>query len=158
MSQGKSADKACPRLFGTLRQSKQLAWLSVIVWMGVIFAFSAQAHSGEMTAAYLGQANFVVRKCAHMCEYAMLFLLMRRAILLSEPSWPLWRARSSLLAFVGTVVYAVSDEVHQSFVPGRSATANDVIVDAGGAALVWLVSQLLVCLLRSHKGQAQEVL
>lgn len=118
-----------------------LAWACVVVWMGVIFAFSAQAHSGELTEAYLGAFNVSVRKCAHMFEYAVLFTLIRRAIKLTKP---LWIPHCSQIAFVCTALYAMTDEFHQSFVPGRSATITDVMVDSTGALIAWLLFRFVV--------------
>jgi VanZ family protein len=119
-----------------LMRNKKFAWTCVFLWMVVIFAFSAQAHSGEITAEYLGDYNFSVRKCAHMCEYAFLFFLARRALLLTPPRlygtsglWPL------ALCFF----YAMTDEFHQLFVPGRSAQFNDVLIDTTGATICWLI-------------------
>lgn len=102
-------------------------WLPPLLWMLLIYLFSAQAHSGRITENYLHEANVPVRKLAHMAEYAVLALLYRRAL---AGNW--W-------ALVLTVLYAASDEWHQSFVPGRSASPVDVLVDAGGAITALLV-------------------
>lgn len=103
-------------------------WLPAIVWMAVIYAFSNQAHSGALTETYLHGANVIVRKLAHMAEYALLAVLYRRPLPADIP------------AFFLAVLYAASDEWHQSFVPGRSACPSDVMVDAAGALLgLWLI-------------------
>ncbi|HEY9776980.1 MAG TPA: VanZ family protein [Planktothrix sp.] len=116
-----------------VRSDKKYAWTAVALWMLVIFAFSAQAHSGDITAQVLHDFNYIGRKAAHMCEYAILFLLCRNAAKLT------WARHPSLIAFAITVLYSMSDEYHQSFVPGRTATINDVIYDSCGALAAWLV-------------------
>ena len=71
----------------------------------------------------LGAWDLVLRKLAHMAEYAVLAAL-------------LWRALGSYLgAFVVAVVYAGTDELHQHFVSGRHAAVRDVGIDAAGAAI-----------------------
>jgi VanZ family protein len=102
-------------------------WLPVVVWAAVIFAFSAvpSLNSG------LGTWDFVLRKCAHMTEYAILAALAWRAL------------RSYGWAFAFAVAYACTDEFHQSFVRGRHASPIDVLIDAAGALVgLALVSKL----------------
>jgi VanZ family protein len=94
-------------------------WLPVVVWAGVIFALS----SIPSLSSGLGTWDLVLRKCAHATEYAILAVL-------------LWRALGrELLAFAIAVFYAVTDEVHQTFVAGRHGSPRDVLIDAFGAAL-----------------------
>jgi VanZ family protein len=94
-------------------------WLPVLVWAGVIFALSSipSLNSG------LGTWDFVLRKCAHMTEYAILAVLLVRAT--GSYAW----------AFALAVAYAATDEVHQLFVRGRHGSALDVAVDAVGAVI-----------------------
>jgi VanZ family protein len=107
-------------------------WLCVVLWMSVIYAFSSQAHSGEITEEVLGDLNVPIRKCAHMFEYAVLFGLTRWAsISIRRPTFIV----PGMLAFVICVFYAATDEWHQSFVPGRSGQAKDVAVDMAGALI-----------------------
>jgi len=116
------------------------AWLPVILWMVVIFLFSAQAYSGAVTEQYFGDYNIPVRKLAHVMEFAVLCALTKRACLLSGDAW---HRPSSIIAFVVTVLYAASDEWHQSFVPGRSSKPDDVLVDSVGAIfalIAWAVA------------------
>ena len=94
-------------------------WLPVVVWAGVIFAFSAIPSLGTG----LGTWDLVLRKLAHTAEYALLAVL-------------LWRALGSYAgAFVVAVAYAGTDELHQHFVAGRHAAVRDVGIDAAGAAV-----------------------
>jgi VanZ family protein len=94
----------------------------VLLWAGVIFAFSSIPSLGT----HLGTWDYVLRKLAHTAEYAVLAALLARA----TGSYP-W-------AFVLTVAYAGTDEFHQTFVRGRHGSPVDVGIDAVGA-LVGLV-------------------
>ncbi|MEX2210401.1 MAG: VanZ family protein [Gaiellaceae bacterium] len=91
------------------------AWLPVVAWAGIIFGLS----SIPGLATEFGVWDLVLRKLAHFAEYAVLgFLLVR--------------ASAALPAFALGVLYAVSDEFHQSFVAGREGAARDVAIDAAG--------------------------
>jgi VanZ family protein len=94
-------------------------WGPVVVWAAVIFAFSSVPDLGTG----LGTWDLVLRKLAHAAEFAVLGALLQRA--LGEP-------RSALV--VG-VAYAVSDELHQHFVPGRLGSPVDVAIDSFGVAV-----------------------
>ena len=82
-------------------------WLPVVAWAALIFAFSSVPDLGTG----LGGWDLVLRKLAHAAEYAVLGALLVRAT-----------GRAGL-AFALGALYAVSDEVHQSFVPGRLGVA-----------------------------------
>jgi len=102
----------------TLRRLLTL-WLPILLWAATIFAFSAipSLNSG------LGTWDYVLRKCAHMTEYAVLAVLLRRAI------------GRDLPALLLASAYAVTDEFHQTFVRGRHGTPIDWAIDTVGAAL-----------------------
>jgi VanZ family protein len=92
-----------------------------LLLMAVIFAFSAQP---ELDSG-LGTWDTILRKAAHMAEYGLLWLL-----------W--WRAfgyRYGAAAAGIAIGYAVTDELHQTFVEGRHGTPVDVLIDAAGVAL-----------------------
>jgi VanZ family protein len=91
-------------------------WLPVVAWAGLIFALSS-LHSLD---SGLGAWDEVLRSLAHATEYAVLGALLVRA--LDRP----------LPAFALGLAYAVSDELHQHFVPGRTADPRDVAIDALG--------------------------
>ncbi len=112
----------------------------VLLWMIVIYYFSDQPNSNEATENIFGGINYFVRKGAHMTEYAILFLLS----LSLQNSYLEAKSKNSklpfLIPFLFTVLYAITDEWHQSFVPGRSALASDVLIDSCGASIATLAA------------------
>jgi VanZ family protein len=112
-----------------------LAWVLVLVWAGVIFAFSATPHLRVAEAADL---DFILRKSGHMAAFGILAVLLWRALTLSVV------IRAVALSFVLTVAYAASDEFHQSFTAGRNASGVDVGIDALGALIALLALVLWV--------------
>jgi VanZ like family len=105
-------------------------WLWPLVLMGIIFVFSAQ----PSLDSGLGWIDDVGRKVVHFVQYAVLCLLWWRALRLRMPA-----GRAALAGFLIASLYAVSDEVHQSFVEGRHATPADWAIDSAGAALAALL-------------------
>jgi VanZ family protein len=99
--------------------SRLQTWLPVIAWAVVIFAFSSVPHLGTG----LGTWDTILRKCAHVTEYAILGLLLMRALGREAP------------AFLAGVAYAVTDEIHQHFVAGRHASPIDVAIDSTGVLI-----------------------
>lgn len=87
----------------------------------------------------IAQVHFFVRKAAHVTEYAILTGLLFRALRWSMSG--LWRR--GLLALIPALLYAPLDEFHQSFVPSRTSSARDVLVDYCGAILGILLARLL---------------
>ena len=96
-------------------------WLPVVAWAGLIFALSSVPDLGTG----LGTWDLVLRKLAHTGEYAILGALLLRALGHAHVA----------AAFVLGVLYAASDEFHQSFVEGRRGSPLDVVIDAVGVAL-----------------------
>ena len=70
----------------------------------------------------------------------ILFVLVRLACADTKDNQMWWQvsSKSGVLAVFISVLYAASDELHQSFVPGRTASTGDVLVDALGVGLAWL--------------------
>ncbi|MGH3065729.1 MAG: VanZ family protein [Gaiellaceae bacterium] len=93
-------------------------WLPVLAWAALIFALSSIPDLGTG----LGGWDLALRKLAHTAEYAVLAALLMRA------------TGRSRLAFVLGTLYAVSDEIHQAFVPGRMGAPLDVAIDTLGVA------------------------
>ena len=119
-------------------------WLPVLLWMAFIFIGSTGLMSAEHTSRFIGPflrwfapditdatiaaVQLVVRKCAHLAGYAILSALLLRAL-----RQHFLAARS--VAFVLAALYAVLDELHQSFVPSRTGSFWDVVTDSIGAIL-----------------------
>ena len=100
-------------------------WLPVVAWATVIFALS----SIPSLSTGLGTWDTILRKGAHVTEYAVLGGLLYRAL-----------GREALALATG-IVYAATDELHHYFVRGRHASPVDVAIDAVGVAvgmLLWL--------------------
>lgn len=116
----------------------------VFLWMAIIYWFSDQARSSEITAKMFGDQNFLIRKLAHVTEFAILFALSRFAVSSIVPrapelaTRPMRLSKQSAWALVISIAYACFDEWHQSVVPGRSASVVDVGIDSIGPALVVL--------------------
>jgi VanZ family protein len=91
-------------------------WAPVVAWAGVIFVLSSIPDLGTD----LGTWDLVLRKIAHAAEFAVLGLLLLRAL-----------GREGLALALG-IAYAASDELHQHFVPGRQGAPVDVLIDAVG--------------------------
>jgi hypothetical protein len=109
-------------------------WAPPIAWMALIYYGSSQPTLPTISDGFLDQ---LVKYGAHFVEYAVLAVLWYRAIYSRFP-----HPKIQPLAFLIVVIYALSDEFHQSFVPGRSATWQDVAVDVMGGAcalLLWNV-------------------
>jgi VanZ family protein len=103
-------------------------WIPAVVWMAVIFYLSAQPQLPRLPSPFW---NDFMSMGAHMLEYAILGALV----------WFALGRRMPLLAWGLAVAYAISDEFHQRFVPGRHADPVDVLIDTVGAglavALLW---------------------
>jgi VanZ family protein len=96
-----------------------LRFVPVVAWAAVIFALS----SVPSLSTHLGTWDLILRKCAHMTEYAILAVLVARAV------------GSTPVAFALAVAYAATDEWHQTFVRGRHGSPVDVGIDAVGVLI-----------------------
>jgi len=109
-------------------------WLPPLAWMGVIFFLSAQPDLPGPPQPFI---DAPLKKGAHLVAYALLALLCWRALSQGKEV----DGRTLALAFAIAVAYGISDEFHQSFVPGREPSLRDVFIDAAGAAaalgVVW---------------------
>jgi len=126
-------------------------WLPVLIWMAVVFTASADSNSVRhsriiapllrwlfpgISEETIGLIVLVLRKCAHLTEYAILAFLAWRA--LRKPIWPdprPWSWRLAGWSILLVAVYASSDEIHQIFVPGREAAVHDVVIDTIGGSV-----------------------
>ncbi|MDO4289279.1 MAG: VanZ family protein [Eubacterium sp.] len=135
------------------KKNKWMRWGVVVLWMAVIFFFSAQdaTDSSAMSGGIVDQLmamgeglcqslfgsafafprdalTFLVRKAAHTSVYFVLAMLVWRC-------WEKAADLKNLKTLAICFLYAASDELHQWFVPGRSAELRDVCIDTFGAAL-----------------------
>ena len=94
-------------------------WVPVVAWAALIFGLSSVSDLGTG----LGIWDLLLRKIAHMTEYAILAALLVRA--LRQPGW----------AVALGIAYSISDEVHQSFISGRHGSPVDVVIDAIGVVV-----------------------
>ncbi len=131
------------------------SWAMVVFWMLFIFALSAQpaTESGNLskrvteviikavgrlvsldietdnTKDVVSKFDHIVRKCAHGAVYFILGILTMNAFITTGVKG----YRAFVFSFLFCVIYAISDEIHQLFVPGRGAQAVDVLIDSIGA-------------------------
>ena len=120
-------DDALDRPSGMLRRRMRAVsrFAPPLALMGLMFYLSAQPDLGTG----LGTIDTVLRKIAHLAEYGLLWLLWHRAL-----GW-----RAPLAAAVITVLYGISDELHQTTVETREGSPVDVLIDAAGVALAWFL-------------------
>ncbi len=134
-----------PRL---LRRAELIRyWLPALIWSAVLLFLSGRAGAGSMTARVLqwllpatspmfDPVHFSIRKTVHVLAYGLLGFLDFRAVRGPRKGWTL---RWSAVAVALAVIIASLDEWHQSFVPGRTGTPVDVVIDCAGATLAQLV-------------------
>lgn len=136
-------------------KSRIAPWIPAAVWMLIIFSLSAQPALAsnslsrgvtkvivetvgkvipldiEMSTLndIVSQFNHFVRKFAHFSAYAVLGVLVSYALSKNEIN----SNRVFILSMAICIIYAVSDELHQLFVPGRGCQLKDVVIDTAGA-------------------------
>lgn len=115
----------------------------IVLWMVIVFRFShAQGSSSSGISQeiaeflfkgkeYIDFAEAIIRKLAHLSEYALGGMLVYSLFLTFDIKTKL----QFIDAFSFTSLYAISDEIHQLFVPGRSGRIIDVFIDMQGALL-----------------------
>ena len=121
-------------------------WSPVVFWMILIFILSTDLGSSNNTAPFLTRLlltffpaltpddisllKWLLRKAGHIFEYTVLSRLLWRAYAL-QATWP--RAKITAAVIATTILYAATDEWHQTFVPTRTGTWTDVGIDSIGA-------------------------
>lgn len=129
---------------------KKISYLAVFVWMGVIFYLSHQSGdssgglSSGITEMMLNMINtifpslkvdidlfhHIIRKLAHFTAYFILAVLVINALRTSN----IFGFKSIIIALLISIIYAATDEFHQSFIPGRGPSIKDVFIDSFGAS------------------------
>jgi len=108
-------------------------WLPPILWMGLIFFLSSRPRV-VVSETYI--VNFLIFKFLHVVEYALLyFLLFRGFNSLSKKRFS--RDEKFIFPIFLSILYAVTDEIHQTFVPTREGKIRDVLIDTGGILLLY---------------------
>jgi len=144
-------------------------WIAAILWLGIILAESTNYASAENTSRFLYPLlhfllgispahflvwHFLIRKTGHFVGYFTLSLLLFRSWRATFPfpgiSWTIQWAR---ISFFMTALVASLDEWHQTYLPKRTGTLHDVLLDSTAA----LVAQILLfAILRSGRQEAVE--
>lgn len=104
-----------------------LRWLPALAMMFAIFSFSSLPAA---RIPYFGDLDIYVKKGGHFLGYALLAVAYFWAL---PPRLP--RLSRGLLSVLMAMLFALSDEFHQSFVEGRTSTLRDVAIDTFGAAV-----------------------
>lgn len=129
-------------------------WVPVVVWMFVIFSASGDTQSAQRSDSLLARLlgwlhlhpnqsqldflRWLIRKSAHVAEYAILSALCWRALRMRQVTGA-WSWVTAILTFAFCAGYAATDEFHQSFVKERSGSFVDVGIDSLGALLALFV-------------------
>lgn len=131
-----------------MKLNKMISWIAVIIWMLIIFHLSSQVagqsnqlsvgitkivvdifnnifHSADLD---INAYNHIIRKNAHFFAYLILGILAANVLSKNEH-------KGVFIVLVFCIIYAISDETHQMFVPGRGPGLKDVIIDSAGAGV-----------------------
>ena len=101
-------------------------WLPFIIWALVIFLFS---NSPTIKTSDFYFWDFILKKTAHFSEYGIFSTLLYRALINSNVN-----KKSAMFVSVAiSLIYAITDEIHQSYIPGRTPAVRDVLIDLTGA-------------------------
>ncbi len=150
-----------------------LSWTAVILWMTLIFYLSHQpaTESNKLSAGIteviiqtiekvapnvefdVRSLNHIIRKNVHFFAYLILGVLVLNALRTSRVRG----SRSIALALGICVLYAISDEVHQLFIPGRSGEVRDVVIDTAGASVGVMVYMVVGGVVERRKRLAKNV-
>jgi len=132
-----------------MNYKKYLSWILVITWMAVIFLFSAQPANDSASLSTgitdwiynilinvfpnlnIETLHVIIRKLAHFTIYLILGVLLFNALSHNEQKQNV----NFVLALFVSSLYAISDEIHQVFVSGRSGQISDVLIDIIGSLI-----------------------
>jgi VanZ family protein len=142
-------------------------WLLTATWAVMIFDLSRGPYSSVSSARFistvfdwlsisilpqnLGLLNNLLRKSAHLTEYAVLAAFLYNS--LKPAGNPFWSRIAAIWALLASASYSITDELHQLFVPGRHASLFDCLIDTAGAFLgLFVLSKAIVMLRRKQTG------
>ena len=155
-----------------MKTKKIITIILIILWMGIVFYFSHQPSiksaklSGGITNRVLSfyngwenktpkqkkDAEKVIRKIAHFSIYTLGGIL----ILLHMNLYKISTKKKILLSFLIGAFYAITDEIHQLFIPGRSGEIRDVCIDSLGiitGIIIMILINVIVSKIREKKKQ-----
>jgi len=118
-------------------------WLPVAFWAAVIFCLSA---TPDLKTGF--KYDFILRKIAHIAEYFILTFLLYRAF---KGAFVMHTVYLFVYPLLLSFLYAVSDEIHQAFVPGRHCSFYDLLIDAIGIFGFYLAVKIYA----SHQAAKQ---
>jgi VanZ family protein len=142
-------------------------WALTLAWAVLIFYLSTQTFTPDLSHALLARAlhllhlrvsagtfgflHTLLRKLAHLAEYAIFALLLYGVP--GERNKLLWRPRRAVICILVAAAYSLTDEYHQLHIPGRHASLLDCALDTVGASLAMLVpyTRKQISLLRSTR-------
>lgn len=147
-------------------------WIAAVLWMALIFSFSMEnaAESSETSGGFIRtlletfdrdflslsaddqfmkieSLSYFVRKSAHFCIFGMLGILVTSAVSTHDLS----PKKTAVISLVICALYAVSDEIHQYFVPGRACMLKDMLIDTCGAACGIIAVSFLIYVIKKHR-------
>ena len=148
---------------------KVLSWAVVVFWMTVIFSLSSQVaeQSDKLSVGITGiiaqvierafpmldieisSFNYIIRKNAHFFAYLVLGVLVINALRRSG----IYSYKSVALTLIVCGLYAISDEIHQLFVPGRDGQVKDVIIDSAGSVVGVGVYMTIERIFKKRRGK-----
>ncbi len=106
---------------------------------------------GEKAEIFIDNCVMIVRKTAHFTEYAVLGFLLFSVC----ESFFIKRKIAIPVSLCSGALYAVSDEIHQSFVPGRSCLISDMILDTAGVMAGIIVLIVFIAIIKKYKNKSQ---
>lgn len=131
-----------------------ISWVLLLSWMAFIFYMSHQ--TGAVSSSQSGRIvgllyslgivipqekisllTFIIRKAAHISEYFILYILLYNVL-----KNYMYSKKIIIYSIIGVVLYAASDELHQYFIPGRSAEIKDVFIDSCGGIVASILNNL----------------
>lgn len=150
-----------------IQKKKLILWILIFVWMITIFMFSAQNgdESSELSQGFLrtfilrftpdnisedivNMMEYIIRKCAHMTEYAVFGILVFYQIKLYRLFEKEWNR--IVMTVICVMIYASTDEIHQLFVGGRSGRFTDVLIDTAGGFIGIMAAAFIAA---GHQGK-----
>lgn len=134
---------------------KKIKLILVIIWMIIIFIFSNETStmSNEKSRAFIHLiqvlgldlngffghlSNFIVRKVSHFLEYFVLAILLFNII---KGKFKIKKV--FIISIIIVILYACTDEIHQIFIPGRTARIKDIFIDTAGGSVGLLLGYFM---------------